>query len=471
MDLSNFFPAVPSYLPGLLGEEQARLAQRQAQQQGLLGAALGLMQAGAPSRTPISTGQALAQGLAAGQQAYGNVLQQRTQEALISQQLAEQQRKLQQQQAMRQLFPQVFQQTVERGAMAGEEGPIPTAQPRISIDPQKLSMLAMASGDPLAALGNIAKIVPELRRGGLIAGMDAGVDPFAPFMASDNPNLQAIAAQYSRSFKSGALDETQVGRALESLGRMAESAAKPSSLRGDYEYAMAQRRREGQPTISFEQYQENLRRAGAGSTSTVVYPPGAIAPGASAQSEIDKALLSSGSRLQVLNRISEGYRPEFLQTRFKVAQRLVELGEKLGREPNPEERQNLEQFARFKQDSVRQLNQYINEITGAAIGQGEEAERLKSGVPNPGEGLFGGDSPTVFLSKLNNTVRDLRLAEARLQYIKTKGFNLQDVTLDQMPTIMRKRKEQIVKDFGLDEANPTDREVLRNRLASEFGLL
>jgi hypothetical protein len=147
------------------------------------------------------------------------------------------------------------------------------------------------------------------------------------------------------------------------------------------------------------------------------------------------------------------------------------LGEKLGREPNPEERQNLEQFARFKQDSVRQLNQYINEITGAAIGQGEEAERLKSGVPNPGEGLFGGDSPTVFLSKLNNTVRDLRLAEARLQYIKTKGFNLQDVTLDQMPTIMRKRKEQIVKDFGLDEANPTDREVLRNRLASEFGLL
>ena len=40
-----------------------------------------------------------------------------------------------------------------------------------------------------------------------------------------------------------------------------------------------------------------------------------------------------------------------------------------------------------------------------------------------------------------------------------------------MPTIMRKRKEQIVKDFGLDEANATDREVLRNRLAAEFGLL
>lgn len=254
MDFSQLFPPAPSYLPGLLGEEQARLVAQQAQQQGLLGAALGLMQAGAPSRAPVSLGQSLAQGLAAGQQAYGNVYQQRVQEAMIGQQIAEQQRKLKQQEDVRKLFPQVFQQTVERGAMAGEEGPIPTAQQRISIDPQKLSMLAMASGDPLAALGNIAKIVPELRKGGLIAGMETGVDPFAPFMASDNPNLQAIAAQYSRSFKSGVLDDAQVGRALESLGKMAESAAKPSSLRGDYEYAMAQRRQRGEPETPFEQW-------------------------------------------------------------------------------------------------------------------------------------------------------------------------------------------------------------------------
>jgi hypothetical protein len=372
---------------------------------------------------------------------------------------------------MRRLFPQVFQQTVERGAVAGEEGPIPTAQPRVSIDPQKLSMLAMASDNPLDALSNIGKTVQQLRQAGLTTGAIGETDPFTPFLASDNENIRNMAANYSRSFRTGALDEPAINRAVEVMSKMLETSGKPSSLRADYEYAMAQRTREGQPTISFEQYQENIRKAGAGTTSTVVYPPGAVAPGASAQTEIDKALLSSGSRLQVLNRISEGYRPEFLQTRFKVAQGLVELGEKLGREPNPEERQNLEQYSRFKQDAVRQLNQYINEITGAAIGQGEEAERLKSGVPNPGTGLFGGDSPTVFLSKLNNTVRDLRLAEARLQYIKTKGFNLQDVTLDQMPTIMRKRKEQIVKDFGLDEANATDREVLRNRLAAEFGLL
>jgi hypothetical protein len=263
MDLSNFFPAAPSYLPGLLGEEQARLAQRQAQQQGLLGAALGLMQAGAPSRTPISTGQALAQGLAAGQQAYGNVLQQRTQEALISQQLAEQQRKLQQQQAMRQLFPTIFQTTTERGAMAGEEGPIPTAQQRISIDPQRLSLLAAMSSDPFGALSNIAKTIPELRRAGLTAGGMEGADPFAPFMASENPNIRTVAAQYSRAYQSGAIDEATAGQRAESLAKMVESAAKPSTARANYDFAMAQRRERGEPTVPFEQWNIEQERAKA----------------------------------------------------------------------------------------------------------------------------------------------------------------------------------------------------------------
>lgn len=263
MDLSNFFPAAPSYLPGLLGEEQARLAQQQAQQQGLLGAALGLMQAGAPSRTPISTGQALAQGLAAGQQAYGNVLQQRAREALISQQLAEQQRKLQQQQAMRQLFPQVFQQTVERGAMAGEEGPVPTAQQRISIDPARLSMLAAAAPDPIAALANVSKIIPELRKGGVLGGMATGADPFAPFFASENPNIRAVAQQYSRAYQSGAIDEATAGQRAESLGRMAETAAKPPSSIQEYNFDMAQRRQQGLPEVSFGAWQIEKARGNA----------------------------------------------------------------------------------------------------------------------------------------------------------------------------------------------------------------
>lgn len=97
--LGNLFPQAPSYLPGLLGEEQARLAQQQARQQGLLGIGLGLLGAAGPSRTPSTLGQTLAQGMAQGQQAYQNVYQQRVQEQMVAQQIADMQQKQRQRQA------------------------------------------------------------------------------------------------------------------------------------------------------------------------------------------------------------------------------------------------------------------------------------------------------------------------------------------------------------------------------------
>lgn len=260
--LQNLFPSAPSYLPGLLGAEQAQLAQQQAQQQGLLGLGLGLMQASGPSTQRMGLGQMLAQGIGAGQQAYQGVYQQKMQEALMGQQIADIQKKRAQQEAMQRLFPQVFQQTTERGAVAGEEGPVPTAQQRIAIDPQKLSMLAMASGDPLAALANIAKTVPELRKAGLVAGGASEVDPFAPFLSIENPNLQAVAAQYSRAFKSGSLDDTAINRAVESLGKMAEaSGATTADIRG-YNLAVQQAQERGHKVPTFLEYKSQLAEAG-----------------------------------------------------------------------------------------------------------------------------------------------------------------------------------------------------------------
>lgn len=103
--LQNLFPQAPSYLSGLLGEEQALAAQRQAQQQGLLGLGLGLLQAAAPAPVRPSLGAGLAQGLAAGQQAYQNVFQQRVQEADIARKIQEQRRQEEAQSLIRQLAP------------------------------------------------------------------------------------------------------------------------------------------------------------------------------------------------------------------------------------------------------------------------------------------------------------------------------------------------------------------------------
>jgi hypothetical protein len=66
----NYFPEQPSYMTGLLGEDEALKARQQAQQAGLLNTGLGLLMASGPSTQRQGLGQILAQGIMSGQQAY-----------------------------------------------------------------------------------------------------------------------------------------------------------------------------------------------------------------------------------------------------------------------------------------------------------------------------------------------------------------------------------------------------------------
>jgi hypothetical protein len=102
---SLLFPQAPSYAQGLLGADEARNLQQQAQRSGLLNIGLGLLAAGAPSAVRTGTGAGLVQGLMAGQEAYQRTYQQRLQEMEMMRKLQEQQRAQQMQQALQQLAP------------------------------------------------------------------------------------------------------------------------------------------------------------------------------------------------------------------------------------------------------------------------------------------------------------------------------------------------------------------------------
>ena len=103
--LDRLFPANP--VMGLLGDENML---NQARQQGLLGLAAGLLQAGGPSRTRTNIGQAIGSGLMAGQQMYQQATNQQIQQAGMVQKLQEAQRQRQQQAAIRQIMPSLVQQ-------------------------------------------------------------------------------------------------------------------------------------------------------------------------------------------------------------------------------------------------------------------------------------------------------------------------------------------------------------------------
>ena len=213
----------------------------------------------------------------------------------------------------------------------------------------------------------------------------------------------------------------------------------------------------------------------AGKTDVNVYPAGSMPPGKEGANKVDTQLLDLGQSRLRLQSISSNFNPKFLETPFQLKMEAVAQLEKLGKKPSPQDAADLAAYSEFAQTAYNELNAYINLITGAAVGSGDEEARLRKGIPDPQK-----DSPTQFLSKLNTKIKEGRLYEARLGYIKNKGMKITDaglVDVNQIPTLMRNREAEIKKTpklFGGKEYNPKDANhnaIVRSILAKEFGLV
>jgi len=159
MALLDFYGETPSYLGGLLGSDELKRLQEQAQGQSNLGMATALLQAGAPSRTPGGGALAVAQGLQAGQQLYKQALNQGLQEKMAAMQVGEMIRKNQEAEAVRQFLPRLIQPgAVEQNWSGAPEqigqyfqtGAIPTQQGPSTINRDALQRLALVSPETYA---------------------------------------------------------------------------------------------------------------------------------------------------------------------------------------------------------------------------------------------------------------------------------------------------------------------------------
>jgi hypothetical protein len=206
-------------------------------------------------------------------------------------------------------------------------------------------------------------------------------------------------------------------------------------------------------------------------TATVVYPPGALAPDKSTVKDLQTSLLESGSRLSMYNQIESQFKPEYLQPKFKAGQAWSAIKEKSGANLAPEDKQSLAQFSQFKQNTLNNLSQTIKALTGASMGI-QEAARIEAGLPSAGQGIFDGDSPTEFQAKLNNTMKELRLVEARNAYILRKGLSFKDIPLDNVPKLINDRAAELAKQYQVDlkKATPTQMNAIKRQLSAEFGI-
>lgn len=241
--LDSLYGDTPSYLGGLLGEDELRKLQDYAQGQSTLSMANALLRAGAPSRTPSGGALAISEGLQQGQQAYRQALNQGLQEKMVGLQLGEQMRKMQDAQRMREAFPKLFNVTetpaiTEQNWSGAPEqigeyfktGAIPQtviqpAQRNVSIDTNKLQALAATSYNPLETYATLAKLVPDLRKAGF-TGQIQGENPFSVFAkdATIPAPLRQIAANYEKSYAGGLIDQETADKRLAELGARVQSA-------------------------------------------------------------------------------------------------------------------------------------------------------------------------------------------------------------------------------------------------------
>ena len=213
----------PSGLDALLTEDQRKLLGRNA----TLSAASALLQASGRSATPISLGQALGSALQAGQQGYQQARAGSLQDLILGEKIKESQDARTRQASMSKLFPQVFQQTTTPAEYDESMSAITRpAQTSLTIDPNKLQALAMLSKNPLESLGQIAKLVPDLRRAGFTGAGAAEINPFSVFTSDETipANIRNVAQQYANSYAAGTLDPDKVDDRTKQLADMAQRA-------------------------------------------------------------------------------------------------------------------------------------------------------------------------------------------------------------------------------------------------------
>jgi len=164
---------------------------------------------------------------------------------------------------------------------------------------------------------------------------------------------------------------------------------------------------------------------------------------------LEEQFIQQGEQLANLKALGEKFDPRFLQAPTQLLVKGINAAEKfLGRKPSEDEARLVDGYTDFTQSSLRQLNLYIKAITGAQMSI-QEADRIISSMPNPGQG------PTEFLSALDSVTQELEAARRRTAAILAAG--------DQ--TLLNRQRQNPDKDLlterygSLDQWKPSAQET------------
>ncbi|MFH1563147.1 MAG: hypothetical protein ABIF11_07010, partial [Nitrospirota bacterium] len=199
------------------------------------------------------------------------------------------------------------------------------------------------------------------------------------------------------------------------------------------------------------------------------------------KSDIQSALLASQDSMARLKRMETTFNRDYLNIGKRIGFAVTGWQEKLEGTPlesilgkaKPKDVKEATKYWVWRQDSVTNLNKEIKWLTGAAMNK-EEVPRLQQEVPNPGLGIFDGDSPSQFDSKLKNKISQTKLYIARYNmYLK------QGVTPDKIKEMGDKGmlmsetqiKQKINEKAKILEKSGLSKDEIINQLEKEFFII
>ena len=190
------------------------------------------------------------------------------------------------------------------------------------------------------------------------------------------------------------------------------------------------------------------------------------------KTDVQKKILEANATYSDMKNTLAKYDDKFLKGRNKLGYGIDAFKEKwdLGNVSDAD-KEDLKEYTSFKRDSVSSLNNYIKQVTGAAM-SAAEADRLMKAMPNPGTGLFDGDSPTEFKTKLDGVMRNLERAIARNSYVQKQGLrSINEVGLEQMDGIIDARGDELMAELQAAGVPPEEIEAqVIQSLSDEFGV-
>jgi hypothetical protein len=197
-------------------------------------------------------------------------------------------------------------------------------------------------------------------------------------------------------------------------------------------------------------------------------------PGKEARNEIEKKLFAAMEQKSRLQGIRTKFKPEWQTVDEQLKQYGISWVDSIGPLRNkipPAMRQGHAEYTQYRQEAFTNMNQYIKDMTGAAMSE-QEANRLRKGIPDPER-----DGPTAFEAKTENLMAQSDLASARMNYLLKKGFQGKPwesgVSLERMQGIINDRGRQIEGMIKSSNPNAPPQAIQRETfriVKQEFGI-